>query len=144
MTFPPSPGLQVPQSVDPSEDEGFQSASNLTPDSQSEPGMTPEIDLWDAVLTYEPSKQRCWEQVGWYVALPSEALPSSGVWARVTLRALAALAEAGLTRLGTWKFQLGEGTDLSSSWELGEMLGARTSGFTEAPTEPAALRAALQ
>ncbi|XP_045042753.2 gamma-tubulin complex component 6 isoform X2 [Desmodus rotundus] len=56
--------IKVPQSVDPSEDEGFQSASNLTPDSQSEPGMTPEIDLWDAVLTYEPSKQRCWEQVG--------------------------------------------------------------------------------
>ncbi|XP_037016042.2 gamma-tubulin complex component 6 isoform X2 [Artibeus jamaicensis] len=56
--------IKVPQSVDPSEDEGFQSASNLTPDSQSEPGTTPEIDLWDAVLTYEPSKQRCWEQVG--------------------------------------------------------------------------------
>ncbi|XP_054426422.1 gamma-tubulin complex component 6 [Pteronotus mesoamericanus] len=56
--------IKVPRSVDPSEDEGFQSASNLTPDSQSEPGTTPEIDLWDAVLTYEPSKQRCWEQVG--------------------------------------------------------------------------------
>ncbi|XP_036904926.1 gamma-tubulin complex component 6 isoform X2 [Sturnira hondurensis] len=56
--------IKVPQSVDPSEDEGFQSASNLTPDSQSEPGTTPEIDLWDVVLTYEPSKQRCWEQVG--------------------------------------------------------------------------------
>ncbi|KAM5336563.1 gamma-tubulin complex component 6 isoform 1-T1 [Glossophaga mutica] len=56
--------IKVPQSVDPSEDEGFQSASNLTPDSQSEPGTTPEIDLWDAALTYEPSKQRCWEQVG--------------------------------------------------------------------------------
>lgn len=63
-----SSGLQVPQSVDQSEDEGFQSASNLTPDSQSEPGMTPDIDLWDAVLTYEASKRRCWEQVGWYVS----------------------------------------------------------------------------
>ncbi|XP_004438106.1 PREDICTED: gamma-tubulin complex component 6 [Ceratotherium simum simum] len=56
--------IKVPQSVDQSEDEGFQSASNLTPDSQSEPGMTPDIDLWDAVLTYEASKRRCWEQVG--------------------------------------------------------------------------------
>ncbi|KAM7116095.1 gamma-tubulin complex component 6 [Molossus nigricans] len=56
--------IKVPQSVDPSEDEGFQSASNLTPDSQSEPGTTPEIDPWDAVLTYEASKRRCWEQVG--------------------------------------------------------------------------------
>ncbi|XP_036167152.1 gamma-tubulin complex component 6 isoform X6 [Myotis myotis] len=56
--------IKVPQSVDPSEDEGFQSASNLTPDSQSEHGMTPEIDPWDAVLTYEASKRRCWEQVG--------------------------------------------------------------------------------
>ncbi|ELK24639.1 Gamma-tubulin complex component 6 [Myotis davidii] len=49
--------IKVPQSVDPSEDEGFQSASNLTPDSQSEHGTTPEIDPWDAVLTYEPSKR---------------------------------------------------------------------------------------
>ncbi|KAB1270372.1 Gamma-tubulin complex component 6 [Camelus dromedarius] len=56
--------IKVPPSVDPSEDEGFQSASNLTPDSQSEPSMTPDIDLWDAVLTYEASKRRCWEQVG--------------------------------------------------------------------------------
>ncbi|XP_070455319.1 gamma-tubulin complex component 6 isoform X1 [Equus przewalskii] len=56
--------IKVPQSVDQSEDEGFQSASNLTPDSQSEPGVTPDIDLWDAVLTYEASKRRCWEQVG--------------------------------------------------------------------------------
>ncbi|XP_070267436.1 gamma-tubulin complex component 6 isoform X1 [Myotis yumanensis] len=56
--------IKVPQSVDPSEDEGFQSASNLTPDSQSEQGTTPEIDPWDAVLTYEASKRRCWEQVG--------------------------------------------------------------------------------
>ncbi|XP_016067182.1 PREDICTED: gamma-tubulin complex component 6 isoform X2 [Miniopterus natalensis] len=56
--------IKVPQSVDPSEDEGFQSASNLTPDSQSEQGTTPEIDPWDAVLTYEASKRRCWEQIG--------------------------------------------------------------------------------
>ncbi|XP_032738621.1 gamma-tubulin complex component 6 [Lontra canadensis] len=56
--------IKVPQSVDQSDDEGFQSASNLTPDSQSEPGMTPDMDLWDAVLTYEASKRRCWEQVG--------------------------------------------------------------------------------
>ncbi|XP_044085061.1 gamma-tubulin complex component 6 isoform X2 [Neovison vison] len=56
--------IKVPQSVDQSDDEGFQSASNLTPDSQSEPGMTPDIDPWDAVLTYKASKRRCWEQVG--------------------------------------------------------------------------------
>ncbi|XP_077025346.1 LOW QUALITY PROTEIN: gamma-tubulin complex component 6 [Tamandua tetradactyla] len=56
--------VQVPQSTDQSEDEGFQSASNLTPDSQSEPSMTPDLDLWDAVLTYEASKRRCWERVG--------------------------------------------------------------------------------
>uniref|UniRef100_A0A8D0L1V1 Gamma-tubulin complex component 6 n=1 Tax=Sphenodon punctatus TaxID=8508 RepID=A0A8D0L1V1_SPHPU len=56
--------IKVPQSIDPSEDEGFQSASNLTPDSQSEPSITPDIDLWDAVLTYGPSKRRCWERIG--------------------------------------------------------------------------------
>ncbi|XP_074128103.1 gamma-tubulin complex component 6 isoform X2 [Sminthopsis crassicaudata] len=56
--------IQVPQSIDQSEDEGFQSASNLTPDSQSEPSMTPDIDLWDAALNYEPSKRRCWERIG--------------------------------------------------------------------------------
>nr|XP_054362649.1 gamma-tubulin complex component 6 isoform X2 [Mirounga angustirostris] len=72
LDLPPMPdsadlsglAIKVPQSVDQSDDEGFQSASNLTPDSQSEPGMTPDIDLWDAVLTYEASKRRCWEQVG--------------------------------------------------------------------------------
>ncbi|KFP32888.1 Gamma-tubulin complex component 6 [Colius striatus] len=57
--------IKVPQSIDQSEDEGFQSASNLTPDSQSEPSMTPDIDLWDAVLTYGPSKRRCWERIGY-------------------------------------------------------------------------------
>lgn len=70
-----SHGLQVPPSVDQSEDEGFQSASNLTPDSQSEPGVTPDIDLWDAVLTYEASKRRCWEQVGWFVSLCPKCKP---------------------------------------------------------------------
>ncbi|KAF4791535.1 Gamma-tubulin complex component 6 [Turdus rufiventris] len=57
--------IKVPQSIDQSEDEGFQSASNLTPDSQSEPSITPDIDLWDAVLTYGPSKRRCWERIGY-------------------------------------------------------------------------------
>ncbi|XP_023443061.2 gamma-tubulin complex component 6 isoform X2 [Dasypus novemcinctus] len=56
--------IKVPQSTDQSEDEGFQSASNLTPDSQSEPSVTPDLDLWDAVLTYEARKRRCWERVG--------------------------------------------------------------------------------
>ncbi|XP_062438952.1 gamma-tubulin complex component 6 isoform X3 [Rhea pennata] len=57
--------IKVPQSIDQSEDEGFQSASNLTPDSQSEPSITPDIDLWDAVLNYGPSKRRCWERIGY-------------------------------------------------------------------------------
>ncbi|XP_069764941.1 gamma-tubulin complex component 6 isoform X2 [Narcine bancroftii] len=56
--------IRVPQSIDQSEDEGFQSASNLTPDSQSEPSSSPDIDLWNAVLSYEPSKYRCWELIG--------------------------------------------------------------------------------
>ncbi|XP_031208294.1 gamma-tubulin complex component 6 isoform X1 [Mastomys coucha] len=56
--------IKVPQVVDQWEDEGFQSASNLTPDSQSEPSMTPDLDLWEAVLTYEASKRRCWERIG--------------------------------------------------------------------------------
>ncbi|KAE8616047.1 hypothetical protein XENTR_v10008704 [Xenopus tropicalis] len=56
--------IKVPQSIDQSEDEGFQSASNMTPDSQSEPSMTPDIDVWEAVLTYGPSKRRCWERIG--------------------------------------------------------------------------------
>ncbi|XP_041527817.1 gamma-tubulin complex component 6 isoform X2 [Microtus oregoni] len=56
--------IKVPQMMDQWEDEGFQSASNLTPDSQSEPSMTPDLDLWEAVLTYEASKRRCWERIG--------------------------------------------------------------------------------
>lgn len=56
--------IKVPQSIDQSEDEGFQSASNMTPDSQSEPSVTPDIDLWEAVLTFNPSKRRCWERIG--------------------------------------------------------------------------------
>ncbi|XP_010632579.1 gamma-tubulin complex component 6 isoform X2 [Fukomys damarensis] len=56
--------IKVPQSVDQWEDEGFQSASNLTPDSQCEPSMTPDVDLWEAALTCEVSKRRCWERIG--------------------------------------------------------------------------------
>ncbi|XP_072003154.1 gamma-tubulin complex component 6 [Engystomops pustulosus] len=56
--------IKVPQSIDQSEDEGFQSASNMTPDSQSEPSATPDIDLWEAILSYGPSKRRCWERIG--------------------------------------------------------------------------------
>ncbi|MGH0163667.1 UNVERIFIED_CONTAM: hypothetical protein FKN15_047666 [Acipenser sinensis] len=56
--------IRVPPSLDQSEDEGFQSASNLSPDSQSEPSLTPDIDVWNAVLSYEPSQRRCWERVG--------------------------------------------------------------------------------
>ncbi|XP_005379728.1 PREDICTED: gamma-tubulin complex component 6 [Chinchilla lanigera] len=72
LDFPPVPdsadlsglAIKVPQSMDQWEDEGFQSASNLTPDSQSEPSVTPDVDLWEAALTYEVSKQRCWERIG--------------------------------------------------------------------------------
>ncbi|KAM5287870.1 gamma-tubulin complex component 6 [Ctenodactylus gundi] len=72
LDFPPLPDsadlsglvIKVPPSMDQWEDEGFQSASNLTPDSQSEPSITPDVDLWEAALTYEPSKRRCWERIG--------------------------------------------------------------------------------
>uniref|UniRef100_A0A6Q2YZ23 Gamma-tubulin complex component 6 n=1 Tax=Esox lucius TaxID=8010 RepID=A0A6Q2YZ23_ESOLU len=56
--------IRVPAGLDQSEDEGFQSASNLTPDSQSEPSPSPEFDVWDALRTFEPGRRRCWESVG--------------------------------------------------------------------------------
>uniref|UniRef100_A0A4W6D311 Gamma-tubulin complex component 6 n=1 Tax=Lates calcarifer TaxID=8187 RepID=A0A4W6D311_LATCA len=56
--------IRVPPCLDQSEDEGFQSASNLTPDSQSEPSSIPDIDIWEAVRTFEPGRRRCWESVG--------------------------------------------------------------------------------
>ncbi|XP_029008837.1 gamma-tubulin complex component 6 isoform X2 [Betta splendens] len=56
--------IRVPPCIDQSEDEGFQSASNLTPDSQSEPSPIPDIDIWEAVRTFEPGRRRCWESVG--------------------------------------------------------------------------------
>ncbi|XP_045893556.1 gamma-tubulin complex component 6 [Micropterus dolomieu] len=56
--------IRVPSCLDQSEDEGFQSASNLTPDSQSEPSPVPDIDIWEAVRTFEPRRRRCWESVG--------------------------------------------------------------------------------
>ncbi|KAM6937282.1 gamma-tubulin complex component 6 [Xenentodon cancila] len=56
--------IRVPPCLDQSEDEGFQSSSNLTPDSQSEPSPIPEIDIWEAVRTFEPGRSRCWESVG--------------------------------------------------------------------------------
>ncbi|XP_056137900.1 gamma-tubulin complex component 6 [Lampris incognitus] len=56
--------IKVPPCLDQSEDEGFQSASNLTPDSQSEPSPTPEFDIWEALRTFEPGRRRCWESVG--------------------------------------------------------------------------------
>ncbi|KAJ3596152.1 hypothetical protein NHX12_002561 [Muraenolepis orangiensis] len=54
--------IKVPHCFDQSEDEGFQSASNLSPDSQSEP--SPEVDVWEALCSFEPRKRRCWELVG--------------------------------------------------------------------------------
>ncbi|XP_039988914.1 gamma-tubulin complex component 6 [Xiphias gladius] len=56
--------IRVPPCLDQSEDEGFQSASNLTPDSQSEPSPIPDIDIWEAVRTFEPGRRRCWESIG--------------------------------------------------------------------------------
>uniref|UniRef100_A0A8C5D5H3 Gamma-tubulin complex component 6 n=1 Tax=Gouania willdenowi TaxID=441366 RepID=A0A8C5D5H3_GOUWI len=56
--------IRVPSCLDQSEDEGFQSASNLTPDSQSESSPKPDIDIWDAAWTFEPGRRRCWESVG--------------------------------------------------------------------------------
>uniref|UniRef100_A0A3Q0QZI2 Gamma-tubulin complex component 6 n=1 Tax=Amphilophus citrinellus TaxID=61819 RepID=A0A3Q0QZI2_AMPCI len=56
--------IRVPPCLDQCEDEGFQSASNLTPDSQSEPSPVPDIDIWEALRTFEPGRRRCWESVG--------------------------------------------------------------------------------
>ncbi|CAL8260991.1 unnamed protein product [Merluccius merluccius] len=56
--------IKVPHCFDQSDDEGFQSASNLTPDSQSEPSPCPEFDIWEALGSFEPGKRRCWESVG--------------------------------------------------------------------------------
>ncbi|KAJ8393349.1 hypothetical protein AAFF_G00060710 [Aldrovandia affinis] len=56
--------IRIPPSQDQSEDEGFQSASNLTPDSQSEPSPSPELDVWEALRDFRPERRRCWERVG--------------------------------------------------------------------------------
>ncbi|KAF6715746.1 Gamma-tubulin complex component 6 [Oryzias melastigma] len=56
--------IRVPHCLDQSEDEGFQSASNLTPDSQSEASPVPDFDLWEALRTFEPERRRCWESIG--------------------------------------------------------------------------------
>ncbi|XP_043083695.1 gamma-tubulin complex component 6 [Puntigrus tetrazona] len=57
-------GIRVPQFLDQSDDEGFQSSSNLTPDSQSETSPSPEIDVWEALRTFVPGRRRCWENIG--------------------------------------------------------------------------------
>ncbi|XP_067292958.1 gamma-tubulin complex component 6 isoform X2 [Pseudorasbora parva] len=56
--------IRVPLFLDQSDDEGFQSASNLTPDSQSETSPSPEIDVWEALRTFVPGRRRCWENIG--------------------------------------------------------------------------------
>uniref|UniRef100_A0A9J8CH67 Gamma-tubulin complex component 6 n=1 Tax=Cyprinus carpio carpio TaxID=630221 RepID=A0A9J8CH67_CYPCA len=56
--------IRVPLCLDQSDDEGFQSASNLTPDSQSETSPSPEIDVWEALRTFVPGRRRCWENIG--------------------------------------------------------------------------------
>ncbi|XP_077452195.1 gamma-tubulin complex component 6 [Stigmatopora argus] len=73
LGLPPVPGnvdatglaIRVPPCLDQSDDEGFQSGSNLTPDSQSEPSPVPEVDMWEALRTFEPGLRCCWESVGW-------------------------------------------------------------------------------
>ncbi|XP_061679021.1 gamma-tubulin complex component 6 isoform X2 [Syngnathoides biaculeatus] len=57
--------IRIPPCLDQSDDEGFQSASNMTPDSQSEPSPGPELDVWEALRTFEPGVRCCWESVGW-------------------------------------------------------------------------------
>ncbi|XP_061629663.1 gamma-tubulin complex component 6 isoform X1 [Phyllopteryx taeniolatus] len=57
--------IRIPPCLDQSDDEGFQSASNMTPDSQSEPSPGPEMDVWEALQTFEPGVRCCWESVGW-------------------------------------------------------------------------------
>ncbi|KAK5927706.1 hypothetical protein CgunFtcFv8_012834 [Champsocephalus gunnari] len=56
--------LKIPSCLYQSEDEGFQSASNMTPDSQSETSPVPDVDIWEALRTFEPGRRRCWESVG--------------------------------------------------------------------------------
>nr|XP_002667047.4 gamma-tubulin complex component 6 [Danio rerio] len=56
--------IRVPLCLDQSDDEGFQSASNLTPDSQSETSPSPEVDVWEALRTFVPGRRRCWENIG--------------------------------------------------------------------------------
>ncbi|XP_048015468.1 gamma-tubulin complex component 6 isoform X1 [Megalobrama amblycephala] len=56
--------IRVPAGLDQSDDEGFQSSSNLTPDSQSEPSPSPEFDVWEALRTFVPGRRRCWENIG--------------------------------------------------------------------------------
>ncbi|KAJ8250007.1 hypothetical protein COCON_G00232230 [Conger conger] len=56
--------LRVPPALDQSEDEGFRSDSNPTPDSQSAPSPGPDLDVWEALHDFQPSHRRCWEMVG--------------------------------------------------------------------------------
>uniref|UniRef100_A0A8C6Q744 Tubulin gamma complex component 6 n=1 Tax=Nothobranchius furzeri TaxID=105023 RepID=A0A8C6Q744_NOTFU len=56
--------FRVPSCLDQSDDEGFQSASNMTPDSQSETSPVPDVDIWEALSTFEHGRRRCWESVG--------------------------------------------------------------------------------
>ncbi|XP_013909721.1 PREDICTED: gamma-tubulin complex component 6 [Thamnophis sirtalis] len=96
--------IKVPQSIDPSEDEGFQSASNLTPDSQSEPSVTPDLDLWEAALTYGPSKRRCWERIGFPPGKKEEPYLSEA--GREAFDKFCRLREQELQLFSSTKFQL--------------------------------------
>nr|XP_015207665.1 PREDICTED: gamma-tubulin complex component 6 [Lepisosteus oculatus] len=91
--------IRVPPSLDQSEDEGFQSASNLTPDSQSEPSPSPEPDVWEALRSFEPGRRRCWEGIG--CPPGRKELPYLSEAGREAFDQLYQLREGGLQLLST-------------------------------------------
>uniref|UniRef100_A0A8C4QNZ8 Gamma-tubulin complex component 6 n=1 Tax=Eptatretus burgeri TaxID=7764 RepID=A0A8C4QNZ8_EPTBU len=56
--------IKVPSSNDQSDDEGFQSAPNMTPDSIIEPFIVAGTSIWEAALHHKPSNYRTWESIG--------------------------------------------------------------------------------
>ncbi|KAG8439858.1 hypothetical protein GDO86_005868 [Hymenochirus boettgeri] len=114
--------IKVPQSIDQSEDEGFQSASNMTPDSQSEPSVTPDIDVWEAVLTYGPSKRRCWERIGCPPGKREEPYLSEA--GREAFDKLYKLHERGLQILNNTSLRLPQPVMLSESELVKDVLNA--------------------
>uniref|UniRef100_UPI00358EF79D gamma-tubulin complex component 6 isoform X2 n=1 Tax=Myxine glutinosa TaxID=7769 RepID=UPI00358EF79D len=56
--------IKVPSPNDQSDDEGFQSAPNMTPDSIVEPFNVAGTSIWEAALHHTPSNYRTWESIG--------------------------------------------------------------------------------